>query len=93
MTPDTASIEKRDQKLEEGEIEKLALAHCDMGALGSLVAPPATPLQLTKVPGGELLKIVCSCTEQPGSFTLTRLTVILAELERFPPSVATTVST
>ena len=42
------------------------MAHLDSGVSGSLATsmPPATPLQLTTVPGGELRKNVCSCTLQ-----------------------------
>ena len=43
------------------------MAHLDSGVSGSLAtsAPPAAPpLQLTAVPGGALLKSVCSCTVQ-----------------------------
>ena len=63
--PEAPPISNRDWP-EPPVMAKVRLAHLDSGVSGSLAvsAPPATPLQLTAVPGGALLKSVCSCTLQ-----------------------------
>ena len=62
--PEAPSTWKRDAPLPP-VMEKVRLAHLEKGVSGSEATsapPPAPPLHESAVPGGELLKSVCSCT-------------------------------